>query len=413
MRKVAVLLSVLLLLSMVAVAPVSADVSSDDITVTVTGNGTWADGVLSVSLFPGQEKVFTVTVNSVAAEDILITPVADPGCTVGGCLAVCFVPTSATLVAGGSSAFNLTVTAKGNAPPGVFSSNLTIEADIAPIEPPVSDGVPDHMTLTSAQSGQEVEDSYDLTATVYDSANAAVPGVSVSWSVLSGVAALSSLSLVTNADGQAHAVADSNTVGTATIRCRAESYDGVLETIDLTWVEGGGNGDDVVTTPNIRQPISAVAFGEVLVDNALDQTVTIYNDGDAPLVVASIVRSSGGGDFTYISPLAPFTVGSSGSTVITIRFTPTAAGEASAVFTITSNDPDTPGVSLAVSGTGKSRGQPAWLVFLIGILVIGGGFGGYIYYKRWREKRGSLDILARGGVEDIGLGGDDELNLDT
>lgn len=417
MRKIAILLSALMVLLAVSTLPVSADVSGDDIAVTVTGDGTWVDGVLSVSLFPGQEKVFTVTVNSTAAEDLQVSPVANPGCVVDSVLTVCFAPTNSTLVAGGSSIFNLTITAEGNAPPGVFSSNLTIIADTEVVNPPPSTGIPHHVVLVSAQSGQVVGDSYDLTATVYDSADTPVSNVSVSWSVLTGSAALSSLGLVTNASGQAHAVADCVVVGTSTVRCRVESYSGILATIDLTWAEDAEGDDDddvVVTIPNVRQPISAIAFGEVLVDGVLDQTVTVYNDGNAPLVVASVMRSSGSADFTYVGPLAPFTVGSASSTAITIRFTPTAAGEESAVFTITSNDPDTAGVSFAVSGTGKSRGKPAWLVFLIGVLIIGGCFGGYFYFKRWRAKRSSLDVLARSGGGDLGLGADDDvLNLDT
>jgi hypothetical protein len=148
-----------------------------------------------------------------------------------------------------------------------------------------------------------------------------------------------------------------------------------------------------------------------LEDSALDKTVTIYNDGNAPLVIVSVVRGSGSADFTYVGPLAPFTVGSGGSAVITVRFTPSSVGDLSATFTVTSNDPDTPGLSFAVSGTGKSRGQPAWKVFLIGILIIGGCFGGFLYYKRWRAKKEGVDILARAGGGEVGDAGD-ALNLD-
>jgi len=176
--------------------------------------------------------------------------------------------------------------------------------------------------------------------------------------------------------------------------------------LGLTWVEDDDDNGGDTTAPNIRQPIGAIAFDEILVDSTLDKTITIYNDGDAPLVVSSVVRGSGSGDFTCVGPTVPFTIGSASSTVITVRFAPTAVGEVSTTFTITSNDSDTPGVSFTVSGTGKSRGQPAWKVFLIGILIIGGGFGGYIFYKRWRAKREGVDILSRSSGEDLGLDGD-------
>jgi len=96
--------------------------------------------------------------------------------------------------------------------------------------------------------------------------------------------------------------------------------------------------------------------------------------------------------------------------VITVRFTPSSAGDLSATFTVTSNDPDTPGLSFTVSGTGKSRGKPVWLVFLVGVLIIGGGFGGFFYYKRWKSKREGVDILTRAG--DLGKLDSDALNLD-
>jgi len=419
MRKIVILLLALMVLLAMTTSPVSADVSSDDIIVTVTGDGTWSDGTLSVSLFPGQEKIFTVTVNSTASEDLQVSPVADPSCVGDSLLVVCFAPVNATLVAGGDSVFNLTITAKGNAPPGLFSSNLTINADTEVVDPDPNAGVPASVALMSAQSeDQVVGDSYRLTATIYDSADTPLSGVPVIWSVLEGAPdILSSLEHTTDVNGQAHATATCADVGMSKVRCKVENMD-VSDVLELTWVEGdddNGDGDvngDVVTTPDIRQPLSAIAFGEVFVDDTLDKTLAVYNDGDAPLVVSSVVRSSGSEDFTYAGPLAPFTIGSAGSTEIIVRFTPTATGETSATFTVTSNDPDTPGVSFTVSGIGKSRGQPAWKVFLIGILIIGGCFGGYIYYKRWKAKREGLDILARSGGEDLGLGVDgDTLDL--
>jgi hypothetical protein len=183
----------------------------------------------------------------------------------------------------------------------------------------------------------------------------------------------------------------------------------VLATIDLVWIAdtGDGNGDgDIATAPDIRHPIISANFGEVLVDDVASKGITVYNDGDAPLVVSSVAWTSGSERFSYVSPLAPFTVGVGSSTNITVQFAPTSAGDLSATFTVTSNDPDTPGVSFTVSGTGKSRGQPAWKVFLIVMLVIGGGFGGYIYYKRRKAKKEGLDALITGEGEDVEPDGD-------
>ena len=405
MKKLSVLIAVALLAVLTTPTVVLADdLPSDAITVTVTGNGTWSDGTLSMFLFPGESKCFEVAVQSNWDSELSITAEATPDCLSGYDITACFCPTEAVLAVNAACVFNLTVTASGSAPPGIFSANLTIEADAVDVPPEV--GVPDRIVLVSAQTSPEVGNPHELTATVYDEAGNLLPGISVEWEVLTGSATLSSVGYTTNTDGQAHATAESATVGSATVQCSVASSN-VSATIDLAWVES-----TVVLVPNIRTPVGAITFGELLVDGALDRTVTIYNDGTGPLVIASIVRSSGSEDFTYISPTTPFTVVAGGSAIITVRFSPSVVGELSATFAITSNDPDTPSVSFAVSGVGRSRGQPAWLVFLIGVLIIGGGFGGYIYYKRWRAKREGLDVLARSGDGLDGLGGlDDELHL--
>ena len=403
-RLIPVVLVLLLAMSITPTVVLADDLPSDAITVSVTGNGTWSNGTLSLSLFPGESKYFEVAVQSNWDEELSLTVKATPDCVSGSDITACFCPTSAVLAVNATYVFDLVLTASGSAPPGVFSANLTIEAEA--IEVPPETGVPDRIVLVSAQTNPEVGNPHELTATVYDEADNPLPNISVEWSVLTGSAALSSVGYTTNTNGEVHATADSATVGGSTIQCRTVSAN-VSATIDLTWVESG-----VVPVPNIRTPVGAITFGELLVDGALDRTVTIYNDGNGPLVIASIVRSSGSEDFTYISPTTPFTVGAGGSAVITVRFSPSPVGELSATFTITSNDPDSPSVSFAVSGVGKSRGQPAWLVFLIGVLIIGGCFGGYIYYKRGRAKREGLDVLARGGdgLDVLGNEGD-ELHL--
>jgi len=410
MRKLAVLIAVVLLATLVTPVGVLADLPSDAITVSVSGNGTWSDGILSVSLFPGEAKCFEVSTHNNLDVGLDVEAEVVPDCVSGADITACFCPNEAVLASNATCVFDLTITASGAAPPGVFSVNMTISASEIEPEPPET-GIPHHVTLVSAQSGLVVGDSYDLTATVYDSVNTPLPDISVTWSVLSGTATLSSLGFTTDISGQAHATATCINAGTSEVRCKVGNMD-VSGVLGLTWVEDDDDNGGDTTAPNIRQPIGAIAFGEILVDSTLDKTIAIYNDGDAPLVVSSVVRGFGSADFTCVGPTAPFTIGSASSAIITVRFAPTAVGEVSATFTVTSNDSDTPSVSFTVSGTGKSRGQPAWKVFLIGILIIGGGFGGYIFYKRWRAKREGVDILARAGG-DLGLeGGGDALDLD-
>ncbi|MDH4197169.1 MAG: choice-of-anchor D domain-containing protein, partial [Candidatus Aminicenantes bacterium] len=106
------------------------------------------------------------------------------------------------------------------------------------------------------------------------------------------------------------------------------------------------------TTPDIRQPISPISFGNVNVGSTSYMATTIYNDGDATLTVNSITRTSGSTDFTYVEPSTPFGIIAGSLADPIIRFSPTSGGAKSAVFNVNSNDPDEPDVTFNVSGTG-------------------------------------------------------------
>jgi surface antigen len=106
--------------------------------------------------------------------------------------------------------------------------------------------------------------------------------------------------------------------------------------------------------PDIRTPAVSIEFGSVTLGNSLGKTTTIYNDGNTPLTINSITRTSGSSELTYISPSAPFSIGAGGSQVVTIRFAPSSEGSKSATFTISSNDPDEASVSFSVSGSGTT-----------------------------------------------------------
>jgi hypothetical protein len=118
-----------------------------------------------------------------------------------------------------------------------------------------------------------------------------------------------------------------------------------------------GNSDCFITKlipgyPDIRQPISAISFGNVNVGSFSDRTTTLCNDGEFSLTVNSITRISGGSDFLYADPTCPFAIPVGGSQDVTVRFTPTSEGAKSAVFNVNSDDPDEPDVTFDVSGTG-------------------------------------------------------------
>jgi ASPM-SPD-2-Hydin domain-containing protein/HYDIN/CFA65/VesB family protein len=103
-------------------------------------------------------------------------------------------------------------------------------------------------------------------------------------------------------------------------------------------------------------------FGSVLVGSTVPHTITLTNAGDGPLILQTIAP-----------PAAPFSFtadGCSGRTItqiplpptscaVTIGFAPTVAGAAAGSFIISSNDPVTPAVSFALSGTGSPTAVPS------------------------------------------------------
>ena len=98
-----------------------------------------------------------------------------------------------------------------------------------------------------------------------------------------------------------------------------------------------------ILPPNIN-------FGVMFLGEPTDSiTVTINNIGDKDLTVKNI--SDPGPDFTLIDvPALPVTIPSFGSVTFAVAFTPTMAGEISAVMSISSNDKDNPVVEVALEG---------------------------------------------------------------
>jgi outer membrane protein assembly factor BamB len=92
----------------------------------------------------------------------------------------------------------------------------------------------------------------------------------------------------------------------------------------------------------------SIAFGIADFGQTLTQTTPISNVGDEPLEIQSIVSSSG--EFAVQSPVLPITIGPHQSVSIDVQFSPVARGIRSGNLLITSNDPDEPQISVALTG---------------------------------------------------------------
>jgi len=109
--------------------------------------------------------------------------------------------------------------------------------------------------------------------------------------------------------------------------------------------------------PTIMFDPTSIAFGSGRITQSDTKPVTITNVGLANLVVTTI--SDPGGEFAIVNkPALPLTIASTQSATINVRFAPVFTGPTSGSFTIASNDPATPFVTVNLTGTGVGAPVP-------------------------------------------------------
>ena len=110
--------------------------------------------------------------------------------------------------------------------------------------------------------------------------------------------------------------------------------------------------------PVISVPEETLDFGSVAKKQTASQTLTIENNGDAPLRVSSLkVVGPGSVMFKLYNsandrPISSYTIPSGGSLQLIIKFKPTATGPRSVKLQIKSDDSDKPKIEVPLSGIG-------------------------------------------------------------
>ncbi len=114
------------------------------------------------------------------------------------------------------------------------------------------------------------------------------------------------------------------------------------------WLDGVGLAPDVTVSP------TSLGFGKVREGQTASRTFTIQNAGTGPLTVSSLmITGAGAAKFKVIGVSAPFTLApSTPPTTIQVNYSPTAVGATSAQLSVVSDDPDSPSISVALSGEG-------------------------------------------------------------
>ncbi len=127
-----------------------------------------------------------------------------------------------------------------------------------------------------------------------------------------------------------------------------------IEALDLTNETAFETASARVPLPDLRvEPGTRIVFGSVDVGRASRATITLHNDGEAPL------------DLTVLAPAAPFAV--EGGTFsmpprsrlsLPVRFEPTVDGARSAMIVLFSNDPDGCTTPILLDGVGVGVEEP-------------------------------------------------------
>ncbi len=112
-------------------------------------------------------------------------------------------------------------------------------------------------------------------------------------------------------------------------------------------------------TPAITVAPSSLGFGTVLLGSSASLTAEVRNSGTAALDVTGIALCSGTSAAFGWTPVAPFSVAPGQAATVTVSYRPTAAGTDSGCLALASNDPASPLVNLAVSGTAAAEAVPS------------------------------------------------------
>jgi len=146
-------------------------------------------------------------------------------------------------------------------------------------------------------------------------------------------------------------------------------------------------------TPGLSVNATSVAFGDVVINNATTQTVTLTSSGTAAVTVNSIAVAGSGFSASPVSLPAALKPGQTLS--VTLTFDPTAVGAASGQLTIASTASTNPTVTIGLSGTGDPHQVDLNWVAPTGSSV---PITGYNVYRAARGT-GAFALLNSGGTQ--------------
>ena len=349
----------------VVFTPTSAATVSGSITInsndpaapavmSVVGTGTAAPVGISVSptsvsfgnVLDGQSKLQTVTITNTGAANLTISHLSGtggPGFSVSGLTA------PLTIAAGQSSTFNVHFSPQnaGNVSGSIY---LSSNASNSPTTIAVSGTGVANTTSTSLSASPaavafgnvNVGATANQTVTITNAGSASLTisqlsGTGVGFSVLGLKTPL------TIAAGQS---------STFNVRFAPESAGSISGGINLSsnalnspaTIAVSGTG--VAGTTTLSASPAAVAFGNVNAGTSANQTVTVTNTGNSPATISQV--SVAGANLTASGISAPLTLAPSQTAILTLKYSPAAAGSLNGLITLT--NAQGPATTLSVTG---------------------------------------------------------------
>ena len=141
----------------------------------------------------------------------------------------------------------------------------------------------------------------------------------------------------------------------------AVNYSGQLTLMDtsaqpIAQVPMQGQGSSPLSSPQLTVSAASLSFGNVTVNTATTQSLTLTSTGTSPVTVNSAAITGAG--FTIVGGSLPATLNPTQSVTLQVQFDPTTAGNASGQITINSNSTTGGAALVALSGTGTTASNP-------------------------------------------------------
>ena len=111
-----------------------------------------------------------------------------------------------------------------------------------------------------------------------------------------------------------------------------------------------------MSNPQLTVSAASLTFGNVTVDTASTQPVTLTSTGTAPVTISSAALTGTG--FTMSGATLPVTLNPNQSVTLNVKFDPTATGEETGQLTIQSNSSTNSTADVNLSGTGTPVPNP-------------------------------------------------------